>query len=48
MTWTIQRTNQFLKNYQKLPEYLKEKFKINFQKFLDNQYNISLKTHKLQ
>ncbi len=48
MIWTIQRTNQFKKNYQKLPEYLKEKFKINFQKFLENQYDQSLKTHKLQ
>ena len=48
MTWTIKRTNQFLKNYQKLPEYLKEKFKTNFQKFLENQYDQSLKTHKLQ
>ena len=48
MTWTIQRTNQFKKNYQKLPEYLKEKFKVNFQKFLENQYDQSLKTHKLQ
>jgi mRNA-degrading endonuclease RelE of RelBE toxin-antitoxin system len=48
MTWTIQRTNQFKKNYQKLPEYLREKFKINFQKFLENQYDQSLKTHKLQ
>ncbi|MFA6256667.1 MAG: type II toxin-antitoxin system mRNA interferase toxin, RelE/StbE family [Candidatus Absconditabacterales bacterium] len=48
MTWIIRRTNQFKKNYQKLPEYLKEKFKVNFQKFLENQYDISLKTHKLQ
>lgn len=48
MIWTIQRTNHFKKNYQKLPEYLKDKFKIKFQKFLENQYNQSLKTHKLQ
>ncbi|EKD24660.1 MAG: hypothetical protein ACD_80C00174G0010 [uncultured bacterium (gcode 4)] len=48
MTWTIQRSNQFKKNYQKLPEYLKEKFKKNFLKVLENRYDQQLKTHKLQ
>jgi len=48
MTWTIQRTNQFKKNYQKLQEHLKQKFKNNFTKFLENPYDTSLQTHKLQ
>lgn len=48
MTWTIKRTNQFKKNYQALPNYLKEKFKTNFEKFIIDQYDLSLKTHKLK
>lgn len=48
MTWTIKRTNQFKKNYQKLPEHIREKFKINFEKFLINHHEVSLKTHKLK
>lgn len=48
MTWIIKRTNQFKKNYQLLPEYLREKFKYNFEKFIINQHDISLKTHKLK
>jgi len=48
MNWTIKRTNQFKKNYQSLPQYLKEKFKYNFEKFVINQYDTSLKTHKLR
>ncbi len=48
MIWTIKRTNQFKKNYKILPKYLKDKFKYNFEKFLENQYDVSLKTHKLK
>ncbi|MDD3263024.1 MAG: type II toxin-antitoxin system mRNA interferase toxin, RelE/StbE family [Candidatus Absconditabacteria bacterium] len=48
MTWIIKRTNQFKKNYQKLPQHIQDKFKINFQKFLINPYDHQLKTHKLK
>jgi len=48
MTWIIKRTNQFKKNYKTLPFYIQDKFKHNFQKFLKDPYDTSLKTHKLQ
>lgn len=48
MTWIIKRTNQFKKNYQKLPKHIQDKFKINFQKFLSDPHDHQLKTHKLK
>lgn len=48
MTWIINRTSQFEKNYKNLAPYLKEKFKSNFSKFLIDYKTPSLNTHKLK
>ena len=48
MIWTIKRTNQFKKNYKRLPENLQIKFKQHFFVFLENTHEPRLNTHKLK
>ncbi|PID34510.1 MAG: hypothetical protein CR971_02895, partial [candidate division SR1 bacterium] len=48
MTWTIKRTNQFKKNYKKLPEYIQDAFKKKFALFMEDFFDPSLSTHKLK
>ena len=48
MTWTIDRTNQFKKNFAHLPNHIQEKRKKAFLIFLEDPFHASLNTHKLQ
>lgn len=48
MTWTIERSDKFKKNYKKLPQNVQKKLKEVLRQFSNDPFYKNLNTHKLK